>query len=105
MRTHDLSSRWHQAQLGKVDEEIARLATVCGIKMLDPGVIERVIADDETVCSRRNKTAFRKLRSLVKLHYALTDDSLRALGPEESTKILDSIRSRLRARFDLGGKE
>lgn len=36
--------------------------------------------------------------------YALTDDSLLALGPEESAaKILDSIRARLRARYDLGG--
>jgi hypothetical protein len=105
MRTHDLSSRWHQDQLGKVDEEIARLATICGIKMLDPGVIERVIAGDETVCARSSKQAFRKLRSLVKMHYALTDDSLRALGSEESTRILDSIRTRLRARFDLGGKQ
>ena len=36
------------------------------------------------------------------MHYALTDDSLLALGPEESARILDEIRARLRKRFDLG---
>jgi hypothetical protein len=103
MRTHDLGSRWHQTQLGRVDEEIARLAAICDIRMLDPGVIERVIRDDETVCGRSSKKAFRQLRALVKMHYALTADSLAALGPEESARIVDSIRTRLRARYDLGG--
>ena len=68
------------------------------------GVIERVIAGDETVCARSSKKAFRQLRALVKMHYALTDDRLLALGPDESAKILISIRARLRARYDLGGK-
>jgi hypothetical protein len=104
MRTHDFSSQWHQTQLSKVDEEIARLGFLCGIQILDPGVIERVIAGDETVCARSSRKAFRQLRALVKMHYALTDDSLLALGPDESAKILDSIRARLRARYDLGGK-
>ena len=104
MRTHDLNPQWHQTQLSRVDEEIARLGFLCGIKMLNPGVIERVIAGDETVCARSSRKAFRQLRALVKMHYAPTDDSLLALGLEESTKIPDSIRARLRARYDLGGK-
>jgi hypothetical protein len=37
------------------------------------------------------------------MHYALTDDSIRSLGPEESGKLLDEIRKRLRKRYDLGG--
>jgi hypothetical protein len=103
MRTEDLGTRWHQKQLNTVDDEIARFAFICDIKILDPGVIERVIAGDATVCGKNNKKAFRQLRALVGMHYALTDDSIRSLGPEESGKLLDEIRERLRKRYDLGG--
>jgi hypothetical protein len=102
MRTEDLSSRWHESQLAPVDAEIARLAHICRIKILDPGVIERVVAGDASLCSRANERAFQKLRRLVAMHYALTNDSVLALGPEESARILDEIRARLRKRFDLG---
>ncbi|HEY4368624.1 MAG TPA: hypothetical protein VGN07_15420 [Steroidobacteraceae bacterium] len=103
MPTPDFGKRWHETQLGTVDREIARLAAICDIRMLDPGVIERVIANDATVCRRKTPKAFRQLRSLVKMHYSLVSDSLQALGPEDSGKILDDIRTRLRAQFDLGG--
>jgi hypothetical protein len=104
MRTEDLGPRWHATQLSSVDDEIARKAFICGIKMLDPGVIERVVRGDETVCTKKNKKAFGQLRSLVKMHYALTEDSMQALGPEETGKILDAIRTHLRGRFELGGQ-
>lgn len=103
MATPDFGKRWHEGQLGTVDDEIARLAFICNIRILDPGVIERVVAGDDTVCGKTNKHAFRKLRGLVKMHYALTDDSINALGPDESGKILDGVRERLRKRYDLGG--
>jgi hypothetical protein len=101
--THDLSSRWHESQLNPVDDEIARLASICDIRILDPGVVERVVAGDASVCGRTNAKAFQKLRKLVGLHYTLTNDSVAALGPEASGKILDQIRERLAKRFELGG--
>lgn len=104
MRTEDLGPRWHTTQLSGVDEEIARKAFICGIRMLDPGVIERVVSGDETVCTRTNKKAFDQLRSLVKMHYALTEDSMRSLGPEKTAAILDAIRAHLSGRFELGGQ-
>ena len=60
MRTEDFGSRWHQSQLNTVDDEIAKLAFICDIKMLDPGVIERVIAGDATVCGKNNRKRFIK---------------------------------------------
>lgn len=105
MGTQDLSSRWHESQLGTVDDEIAKLALICKIKILDPGVVERVVAGDASLCSRANEKAFQKMRRLVAMHYALTNDSLLALGPKESQRILDEIRERLRKRFDLGGDQ
>ena len=103
MENQDRGKQWHESQLGPVDDEIARLAFICGLKMLDPGVIERVVAGDESICARSNPVAFKKLRSLVGLHYMLTNDSVASLGKEESEKILEQIRTRLRKRFDIGG--
>jgi hypothetical protein len=104
MRTEDLGPAWHSTQLNQVDDEIARNAFICGLKLLDPGVIERVVSGDETVCTKKNPKAFAKLRSLVKMHYALAEDSMASLGPEKTAMILEQIRGRLRARYDIGGK-
>jgi hypothetical protein len=103
MPTPDFGKQWHQTQLGTVDQEIARLASICQLRLLDPGIIERVLAGDETVCGRKTPKAFRKLRGLIGMHYALTNDSVQALGPEESARNLDSIRARLAKQFDIGG--
>jgi len=103
MTRQDFGRRWHETQLGSVDDEIAKLSFICGIPLLDTGVVERVVAGDEGVCSRKSPEAFRKLRGLVGMHYKLTNDSLQALGPEETAKILAEIRGRLQPRFKLGG--
>jgi hypothetical protein len=99
----DFGTQWYEQQLSTVDEEIARLAFLCDIRMLDPGVIERVVAGDATVCGKKNEIAFNRLRSLVHVHYSLTEDSLRSLGDEKVAEILARIRTRLGQRFDIGG--
>ena len=104
MTKQDFGSRWHKSQLGSVDEEIAKLSFICGIPLLDPGVVERVVAGDNSVCTKPNDEAFRKLRGLVGMHYMLTNRSLQSLGPEETAKTLAQLRERLAPRFKLGGK-
>jgi hypothetical protein len=101
---HDFGSRWHEKQLGSVDDEIAKMAFICGVPLLDPGVIEKVVAGDESVCTKSSPDAFRKLRGLVGMHYTLTSDSLQSLGPDETARILAQIRERLQSRFKLGGQ-
>lgn len=104
MGTHDFGRQWHEKQLGTVDDEIAKLSFICGIPLLDPGVVERVVSGDASVCRKPNAAAFKKLRGLISMHYTLAEDSIRTLGVEETAKILDLIRERLRERFELGGK-
>lgn len=103
MDRQEHSSRRHRMQLATVDQEIARLALVCGIRVFDSVVIERVICDDATVCGRSSRTAFRQLRAMMVLHYVLTNESVRVLGAAESARILDEIRQDVRRRFELGG--
>ena len=101
----DLGAAWWSKNLDEVDREIVRLAMICNVRILDPGVIERVINGDDSVCGRSNEKAFKQLRSLVGLHYSLTADSIQSIGPEESRKILDRIRERIGQRYDIGGSD
>ena len=86
----------------EIDREIAQLALVCQIPLLDSGVIERVLHKDTLVCGHQNKRAFDKLRSLLMMHYSVRDRALVALGEQETMAIIGEVVERLRAR--AGGK-
>jgi hypothetical protein len=89
----------------EIDREIAQLAAMCQIPILDPGVIERVLRKDTLVCGHQNARAFDKLRSLLMMHYSVRDKAVVALGEEQTLLIIDEIVKRLRARVGdkLGG--
>jgi hypothetical protein len=86
-------------QLNEVDKEIARLASICDVKILDAGVIQRVIANDATVCGKSNQLAFDKLRTALLIHYAVMEKSFDRLGVDETRKVVDVIVAKLRERF------
>ena len=96
--------RWSK-HFAEIDKEIARLALTCGIPLLDPGVIERVLHNDLLVCTNQNKRAFDKLRSLLMMHYSVRERAVVQLGEAETMKILEELVARLRARIGdkLGG--
>jgi hypothetical protein len=54
-------ARWTK-HFDKIDREIAQLASVCKVRIHDPGVIERVLHEDALVCGTQNLRAFEKLR-------------------------------------------
>ena len=89
--------------LDELDREIARLALVCQVRILDPGIILRVLQKDASVCGTDNPLAFAKLRELLMLHLALRDKSVEALGQAKTIAIEDYVIERLRKAFpDLG---
>ena len=100
---------YHQARWTKhfdeIDREIAQLASICKIQILDPGVIERVLHKDTLVCGTQNPRAFDKLRSLLMMHYSVRERAVVALGEAETMHIMGEIIERLRARYGdrLGG--
>ena len=65
----NLGSAWWAKNLDDVDNEIARLSIACNVRILDPGVIERVLNNDASVCGSRNPAGFEKLRTALKMHY------------------------------------
>jgi len=96
--------RWTE-HLEEIDLEIAKLAMLCKIPLLDPGVIERVLKKDTLVCGTQNPRAFDKLRSLLMMHYSVRDKAVVAMGEQETMKVVSEIVARLRARIGdkLGG--
>jgi hypothetical protein len=96
--------RWYGRALEAVDEEIAKYSAILGIKLLDPGVAERVVRGDDTVCARKNDEAFRKLRGLIGMHYNLALTNIEAVGADELAEMLGDLRRRFSKRYGLGGQ-
>jgi len=90
--------RW-AANLEEIDVEISRLALLCGVRLLAPGVMQRVLAGDESVCASSNPFAFRKLQGMLKFHLAVHEKVAADVGALQTILIVDQIIERLRKRF------
>jgi hypothetical protein len=100
---HDLPAGWWAHNLDEVDEEIARLATLCKVRILEPGVIERVLHKDESVCGSSNAIAFKKLHDMLMLHFAIRQKSADVIGQAQTAEIERYVIERLKNAFpDLG---
>ena len=84
--------------LDGIADELQHLSIACGVKLRDEGVVERIIRNDATVCSRKNEIGFEKLRKLLIATFDSLGKSIDRIGPEETRKITDAIRSRLEQR-------
>lgn len=101
----DRSAAYWQQNLSEVDREVARLAAICNVKILDPGVIERVLKNDSTVCGTDNAIAFKKLREALMIHYGVREKAADAIGHGATDEILKDIVERLKKVMgnQLGG--
>jgi len=91
--------------LEDVDREIVKLAMLCQVRILEPGVIGRVLNNDAAVCATANAVAFRKLHDLLKLHLAIREKSVESFGQARTMAIEDYVIERLRKSFpDLPGR-
>jgi hypothetical protein len=92
------AARWTK-HFDEIDSEIAQLAAICQVPILDPGVIERVLHKDTLVCGSQNPRAFDKMRSLLMMHYSVRDKAVVAIGEKETMLIVADIVERLRSRY------
>ena len=105
MSENEMGAAFWGSSLDDVDREVARLAAACNVRILDPGVIERVLRNDSSVCGSKNPLAFDKLRNALKMHYHLRDEAVGQIGEAKTQKLIADIVERLRARVGerLGG--
>jgi hypothetical protein len=96
---------WWTKNIDELDREIGRLSVLCQVRIIDPGVIERVLRKDASVCATPNPVAFAKLHDMLIFYFALRRKSVQALGQLETAQIEAHVIEQLRSRFaDLLGK-
>jgi hypothetical protein len=89
--------------LDSIADELVRLTAVCDVQLRDPGVVDRILINDETVCGKRNPIGFRKLRSLLVATYGSLNKAIDRLGPDEVKAMTDEIAARLDKHREAGG--
>ncbi|MEJ8814244.1 hypothetical protein WKW77_24375 [Variovorax ureilyticus] len=87
-------------QIDDVLSQIIREASICQVNMTDPGVIEAVLKNNDSVCGHQNPLAFKKLRQAVMMGFMVREKVYERLGPVEAQELIDTIRERLRARLN-----
>jgi len=95
----DIQLEYWAKKFDDIDREIARCATICNVRILDAGVIERVLHNDASVCGTQNKSAFDKMRALLMMHYSVRDDALSVLGAEKTRVLVETIVASLREKI------
>ena len=103
MNLDDLRVGRSALSLEAIDRELARLAVLCRIRILDRGVVERVLRNESSVCGADNAIAFRKLRDLLMLHFALRQELADSIGQTKTAGIEAFVIDRLKKSFpDMG---
>jgi len=104
-QTDPLEIAWWAKNIDELDREIARLCLLCQVRILDRGVIERVLRNDDSVCEQANPIAFAKLHNMLMLYFAIRKKSVDGVGQTQTEQIEAHAVEQLRNRFaDLLGK-
>ena len=80
-------------QIDNIAHELSKLAIVCNIELGRPGLAERILKNDESVCGRSNPKVFRQIRQHLMALFTLEERSIERLGPEDTREILDQVRA------------
>lgn len=88
-----------QYEFSQVDAEISKMASLCGVDMLDRAQLRRVLENDASVCTHSNELAFEKLHTLLKAHYLLRDRAVDRIGEAAAQKAIDEVVSGLIRKF------
>ncbi len=101
----DFGGAWWAKNLADIDREIVRLATICNVRILDPGVIERVLRHDESACGAKNPIAFKKLDDALMMHYHVREKARGIVGETVTAALIAEIVESFRQKFgkQLGG--
>ena len=100
--TENLNPQWER-HFERIADELLHLVIACDVRLREPGVIERVLKNDMTVCGRRNKESFQKMRSLLIAFYDSVGKAVERIGPKDTKKIIDAITERKAKLRESGG--
>jgi len=96
-------SYWDK-QFDAIGREISKLALVCDIQLGQPGLAERILKNDETVCGKKNPEVFRQLRQHLLALFPLEEQAVERLGSKDTKEILDRVREAIISIRRAGSK-
>ena len=79
-------------QLDSLAQELSRLAIACDIELGSPGLAERIVKNDETVCGRSNPKAFKQMRQHLMALFRLEEGAVERLGAEDTKELIAQVR-------------
>ena len=79
-------------QLDGLAQELSKLAIACDIELGSPGLAERIVKNDETVCGRSNPKAFQQMRQHLMALFRLEEGAVERLGPEDTKALIAQVR-------------
>ena len=100
--TDNLNPQWKRHFEGIADE-LLHLAITCDVRLHEPGVIERILKHDASVCGRKNERSFRDLHNLLVAYYTSIGKAVDRIGSKETKKIIDAFSERNKKQRDSGG--
>jgi len=80
-------------QIDGLARELSKQAIICDIELGKPGLAERILKNDDTVCGRKNPKVFRQMRQHLVALFSLEAAAVERLGTEDTKEILDAVRA------------
>jgi hypothetical protein len=102
--TDAIASQFWGHQLDGLITEIVREASICQVKLLDPGVVDAVLHDNASVCGHDNPAAFKKLRELLMMTFVVRGKAFDSLGPIEADALIQEIQAKLRDKLGAAAR-
>jgi hypothetical protein len=98
----DFKHTYWGRQVDNLAQELSKLAIACDIELGKPGLAERILRNDETVCGRNNPKAFKQMRQHLMALFNVEKGAVDRLGPEDTKEILDQVRAAIVAIRQAG---
>jgi len=89
-------------QIDALAHELSKQAIICDIELGKPGLAERILKNDESVCGRKNPKVFRQMRQHLVALFSLETAAVERLGAEDTKEILDAVRAAITAIREAG---
>ena len=89
----------HNGHLEAIDLELGLLSIVCGVSLVQPGVIEAILHGEEGICRRPNPIAWGKLRGLLVLHYHVVAKRIETDGQVMAVEHMRQSAEKARTRL------
>ena len=80
-------------QIDAIAHELSELAIACDIELGRPGLAERILKNDKSVCGRDDPKVFQQLRQHLMALFTLEKRAIEQLGAEDTRDILDQVRA------------